>query len=78
MTPTEIKQLIDAMSDEDRFLAAAYLEHLANTKDEVHRMTLAKRMLRMDTGRKAPITPSLASALMDTRLTPSPLSPRCL
>jgi hypothetical protein len=70
MTPTEIKQLIDAMSDEDRFLAAAYLERLANTKDEVHRMTLAKRMLRMDAGRKAPITPSLASALMDTTLTP--------
>ena len=55
MTPREIKEQIDAMSDEDRFLAAAYLEHLANTKDEVHRMTLAKRMLSMDAGQKVPL-----------------------
>jgi hypothetical protein len=29
MTTMQVKEQIDAMSDEDRFLAAAYLEHLA-------------------------------------------------
>lgn len=52
MTATQIKQQIDAMSDEDRFLAAAYLEHLSNQKDAAYRMNLAERMQRMDAGQK--------------------------
>lgn len=52
MTATQVKQQIDAMSDEDRFLAAAYLEHLSNEKDAAHRMNLAERMQRMDAGQK--------------------------
>lgn len=56
MTATQVKQQIDAMSDEDRFLAAAYLEHLSNEKDAAYRMNLAERMQRMqrmDAGQKA-------------------------
>lgn len=52
MTVTQVKQQIDAMSDEDRFLAAAYLEHLSNEKDVGYRMNLAERMQRMDAGKK--------------------------
>ncbi|MBN8421493.1 MAG: hypothetical protein J0L73_21440 [Verrucomicrobia bacterium] len=52
MTVTQVKQQIDAMSDEDRFLAAAYLEHLSNEKDGGYRMNLAERMQRMDAGKK--------------------------
>jgi len=52
MTATQVKQQIDAMSDEDRFLAAAYLEHLSNEKDAAYRMNLAERMQRMDAGQK--------------------------
>jgi hypothetical protein len=33
MTTMQVKQQIDAMSDEDRFLAAAYLEHLSNERE---------------------------------------------
>jgi len=55
MTTMQVKEQIDAMSDEDRFLAAAYLEHLSNAKDEVHRMTLAKRMQSMEAGQKVPL-----------------------
>lgn len=52
MTTLQVKQQIDAMSDEDRFLAAAYLEHLSNEKDAAHRLTLGERMQRMDAGKK--------------------------
>jgi hypothetical protein len=34
MTTMQVKQQIDAMSDEDHFLAAAYLEHLSNEREK--------------------------------------------
>jgi len=43
MTTTHIRELIDAMSDEERFFASAYLQHKA---------ALAARMTRMDEGHK--------------------------
>lgn len=52
MTTLEVKEQIDAMSDEDRFFAAAYLDHLASEKDDVHRRVLTERMDRMDAGKK--------------------------
>lgn len=52
MTTMQVKQQIDAMSDEDRFLAAAYLEHLSNEKDAAYRLNLSERMQRMDSGKK--------------------------
>ncbi len=52
MTTMQVKQQIDAMSDEDRFLAAAYLEHLSNAKDAAYRLNLSERMQRMDSGQK--------------------------
>ena len=52
MTATEVKQQIDAMNDEDRFFAAAYLQHLANEQDDERRAMLTGRMNRMDEGRK--------------------------
>ena len=55
MTTLEVKQQIDAMSDEERFLAAAYLEHRSNEKDPAHLRTLADRMDRMDAGQKVSI-----------------------
>ncbi len=52
MTTLQVKNQIDAMSDEDRFFATAYLEHLANEKDAAHRAELTERMNRMDRGQK--------------------------
>ncbi|HCN77196.1 MAG TPA: hypothetical protein DIT13_08400 [Verrucomicrobiales bacterium] len=52
MRTTEVRQQIDAMSDEDRFFASAYLQHLANEHDEDRKARLDNRMNRMDSGRK--------------------------
>lgn len=52
MTNTAVKEQIDAMSDDDRFFAAAYLQHLANEGDEQRQARLDARMTRMDEGRK--------------------------
>lgn len=52
MTTTTIREQIDAMSDEDRFFAAAYLQHLANEEDEERQARLESRMNRMDSGKK--------------------------
>lgn len=52
MTTTHIREQIDAMSDEDRFFAAAYLQHLGNDSDEKRKAMLDSRMTRMDAGRK--------------------------
>jgi hypothetical protein len=52
MTTLQVKQQIDAMSDDDRFLAAAYLEHLSNERDAAYRYELGERMKRMDAGNK--------------------------
>jgi hypothetical protein len=50
MTAQQIRSQIDAMSDEDRFLATAYLQHRRNVHDENYRRELAIRMDRMDKG----------------------------
>ena len=52
MTTAAVKEQIDAMSDDDRFFAAAYLQHLANEGDEQRKARLDARMKRMDEGRK--------------------------
>lgn len=52
MTTTHIREQIDAMSDEDRFFTAAYLQHLGNDSDAQRKATLEARMTRMDSGRK--------------------------
>ena len=52
MTTMQVKQQIDAMSEEERFLAAAYLEHLSNEKDAAYRLNLGERMQRIDSGAK--------------------------
>ncbi|MBA4149396.1 MAG: hypothetical protein H0X66_14875 [Verrucomicrobia bacterium] len=52
MSNTEIKASIDQMTDEERFFAVAYLQHLAEQKDPAYQALLAQRMQRMDAGRK--------------------------
>lgn len=52
MTHAKVKDQIDAMTDDDRFFAAAYLQHLANERDEVRKARLEARMKRMDEGHK--------------------------
>ncbi len=51
-TTVQVKSQIDAMDDEDRFFAAAYLQHLANERDEQRQSRLEARMQRMDEGSK--------------------------
>lgn len=52
MTPTEIKKSIDQMTDEERFFAAAYLQHLSQERDPSYQAMLTERMKRMDEGKK--------------------------
>ena len=52
MTTSQVRQQIDAMSDEDRFIASAYLMHLANEHDAERPVVLEKRMNRMEAGQK--------------------------
>ena len=52
MSTAEIKASIDRMSDEERFIAAAYLQHCAQQRNPAYKALLAKRMRRMDAGRK--------------------------
>ena len=51
----EIKKRIDQMSDDERFFAAAYLQHLAQERDPAYRAMLSQRMKRMDAGEKVKI-----------------------
>jgi alkylhydroperoxidase family enzyme len=52
MTIVEAKKQIDAVSDDDRFFAVDYLQHLANERDEARKAMLTARMKRMDEGHK--------------------------
>jgi len=52
MSTVEIKASIDRMSDEERFFAAAYIQHLAQSSDPAYQSLLAERMQRMDGGQK--------------------------
>jgi len=40
------------MTDEERFIAAAYLQHRAQERDSNYQILLAERMKRMDSGQK--------------------------
>ena len=44
---SEIKASIDGMTDEERFFAAAYIQHRARERDTAYRALLAERMGRM-------------------------------
>jgi hypothetical protein len=48
----EIKAQIDAMSEEDRFFAQAYLQHLAHQDDAGYRSMLGQRLRRIEAGEK--------------------------
>jgi len=48
----EIKASIDRTTDEERFFAAAYLQHRAQADDPAYQALLAERMKRMDAGKK--------------------------
>ncbi len=52
MTTSEIKDSIDKLTDEERFFAAAYLQHRAQESDPAYQAMLAERMNRMDAGKK--------------------------
>ena len=52
MSIAEIKASIDRMTDEERFFAAAYLQHRAQENDPAYQALLSERMKRMDAGRK--------------------------
>ena len=52
MSIAEIKDSIDRMTDEERFFAAAYLQHRAQASDPTYQSLLSERMKRMDAGHK--------------------------
>ena len=47
-----MKAGIDPMTEDERFFAAAYLQHLAQENDPAYQATLAERLKRMDAGHK--------------------------
>ncbi len=55
MTTAEIKASIDRMTDDERFVATAYLKHLAQQDDPAYQALLAARMQRMDAGKKVTV-----------------------
>jgi hypothetical protein len=56
---TEIKASIDRMTDEERFFAAAYLQHRAQADDPAYQALLSERMKLMDAGQKVPLEKAL-------------------
>lgn len=52
MSTAEIKASIDNMTDEERFFAAAYLQHRSQERDPAYQSLLTARMNRMDKGEK--------------------------
>ncbi len=52
MSLAEIKSSIDQMTDEERFFAAAYLQHLAQEHDPSYQAALAERVDRLAEGGK--------------------------
>ena len=52
MSIAEIKASIDRMTDEERFFAAAYLQHRAQANNPAYQALLSERMKRMDAGQK--------------------------
>ena len=55
MSIAEIKASIDRMTEEERFFAAAYLQHHAQAKDPAYQALLTERMKRLDAGKKVPL-----------------------
>jgi uncharacterized protein YllA (UPF0747 family) len=53
MSLAEIKQTIGAMTEEERFLAAAFSRVLARENDPDYRRSMAERCDRMAAGRKS-------------------------
>jgi len=52
VSTAEIKASIDRMTEDERFFAAAYIQHLASSGDPDYQSLLAGRMQRMDGGKK--------------------------
>lgn len=52
MSMVEVRTQIDRMTDEERWFAAAYLQHLLLAEDPEHQRRLSEAMARMDAGRK--------------------------
>jgi hypothetical protein len=52
MSTAEIKASIDKMTADERFVAAAYLQHLARMNEPAWQASLTERMQRMDIGQK--------------------------
>ncbi|MEO7677969.1 MAG: hypothetical protein ABIV39_14515 [Verrucomicrobiota bacterium] len=52
VTTAEIKASIDKLTDEERFFAAAYLQHCGQVRELSYQTMLDERMNRMDAGKK--------------------------
>jgi hypothetical protein len=59
VSTAEIKQTIEAMSDEERFFAASYLGVLIHRDDAEYLRTLGERMDRVAQGKKITLEQAL-------------------
>jgi hypothetical protein len=59
VSTAEIKQTIEAMSDEERFFAASYLRVLVNRGDSEYGRVLGERIDRIGQGNKITLSQAL-------------------
>jgi hypothetical protein len=52
MSTSDIKANIDQMTEDERFFAAAYLQHLVQANDPAYQTALAERIKRIEAGHK--------------------------
>lgn len=52
MSTTVISETLDRLSPDERFFAAAYLQHLSQEEDEGWRQEIERTQTEMDAGRK--------------------------
>jgi hypothetical protein len=55
VSTSEIRASIDSMTDEERFFAAAYLQHRAQEREPQYASMLTERMELMESGKKIPL-----------------------
>jgi hypothetical protein len=52
VSTSEIRASIDSMTEEERFFAAAYLQHRAQERDPAYAAMLTERIKLMESGQK--------------------------
>jgi hypothetical protein len=63
VSTTELKQIVDESTAEERLFLQAYLDHLPRVNDPANAADLSKRMREMDEGKKVTLAQAKAMCL---------------